>query len=101
MTFVVTLLYPPSSTSSFDEEYYKTKHMPLVQRTWGSIGLNSWAVTKLDPSSGYIIQCILYFASEAQFKTAFESHSKEIMGDIQNYSTEKPTTFAGPLVAES
>lgn len=101
MTYVVTLLYHPPPNSTFNEEYYKTKHMPLVQSHWGNIGLTSWSVTKLDPSSGYVIQCLLFFASEEQCNTAFESHSKEIMGDIKNYTTGGPTKFAGPLVAES
>jgi hypothetical protein len=50
---VATVLYPVTATSTFDYDYYMAKHMPLVEKTWGSQGLRSWSVIKLDPSGGY------------------------------------------------
>jgi hypothetical protein len=35
----VTVVYPQGV--KFNMDYYKSTHMPLVQKKWGSYGLNS------------------------------------------------------------
>jgi uncharacterized protein (TIGR02118 family) len=102
MPYSMTLLYPPGTDKTFDENYYTTSHMPLVQKTWGDKGLLSWFVSKLDPSTGYTIQCVLIWESEEKFKSAMGSaDAAKVMGDIPNYSSEKPVTYLGTQILQN
>lgn len=98
---IVTILYPKTSTSTFDMEYYLSKHMPLVQEKWGSKGLQSWSIAKVDPASGYCVHASLVFQSVEAFQTAAKEDGPSVMGDVQNFSSEHPLMVVGEQVASS
>ena len=49
---IVSVVYPKTETSTFDLNYYTTKHMPLVQRLWGGHGMVSAQVLQGTGSLG-------------------------------------------------
>jgi uncharacterized protein (TIGR02118 family) len=91
----VSVLYPSDSGESFDMDYYKTKHMPMVQRLCGSAckgiaaesGISSGAPGTTAP---FIAVGHLLFDSVEEFGAAFNPHAAEIMGDIPNYTKVQP-----------
>lgn len=98
MPVIVTLLYP---AVPFDNNYYLTKHMPMVASKWTSKGMTSWQVVELDSSSGYCVECIMEFESKESFAKAMEEDGKEVMSDIPNYTEGKPLQFLGAVTGKS
>ncbi|CAL3970433.1 hypothetical protein PZA11_006635 [Diplocarpon coronariae] len=102
MTVVITLLYP-KGTKEFDMDYYLTSHMPLVQKTWGGpAGLEKWEVVKLDPASGFVTKCLLYWESGEKARAAFGGpEAATVLGDIPNYCDVQPQQYGGEIVGSS
>ncbi|CAD6443665.1 cfd7a58a-c3a2-48dc-86e4-286ec6c79c84 [Sclerotinia trifoliorum] len=97
MSFIVTVIYPKTETSTFDLDYYMKTHIPLVQEKWGPHGLKNWTVTKLDESTGYSMQALLWFESkEAWANGAVEAPA--IMSDVPNFSSVQPLLVFGEEV---
>jgi uncharacterized protein (TIGR02118 family) len=91
----ISVLYPAKNGESFDMEYYRTKHMPMVQRLCGSACKGIAAeggVAGGTPGSPAPFTAIgeLLFNSVEEFQTAFTPHAAEIMGDIKNYTKIEP-----------
>jgi uncharacterized protein (TIGR02118 family) len=91
----ISVLYPAKNGESFDMEYYRTKHMPMVQRLCGSACKGIAAEGGLaggTPGSPAPFAAIgeLLFDSVEAFTTAFTPHAAEIMGDIPNYTKIEP-----------
>jgi len=103
MTTTVTLLYPTAKDGkAFDESYYISSHMPLVHSKWSTKGLTSWHVTHLDPSTGYVQQCTMFWESEEKMKECMGGpEAKQIMDDIVNYSSVAPVTLVGAEISRS
>ncbi|KAF5874363.1 putative ethyl tert-butyl ether degradation protein [Botrytis fragariae] len=98
MSVIVTVIYPKTETSTFDLDYYMKTHMPLVQEKWGPHGLKNWTVTKLDESTDYSMQALLWFESKEAWAKAGEAEGPTIMGDVPNFSSEKPLLVFGEEV---
>jgi len=96
MAFILTLLYP--KTEKFDMNYYLNSHMPLATKHFSSYGFVKWEVAELDPSSGYVAQCLLYFKDKEGADKSF-AEGAQVMADIPNYTDAKPLIVKGPSVA--
>ena len=91
----VSVMYPKTSSSKFDIDYYCNRHMPMVQKKLGSAlkrmavdhGLAGGAPGSAPP---YAAIGHLYFDSVEAFQAAFGPHAKEIMADIPNYTDVQP-----------
>lgn len=98
----VNVLYPAKEGAKFDLDYYLATHMPLVSKHWSGLGLKSWSVTKFGPESPYAISChMVWESSEAIQKALKEPSAAEIMADVENFASEKPTLIAGEVVGTS
>jgi len=91
----VNIFYPNDPSDSFDLEYYKTKHMPMVAeltapacRGWTvDSGLGGLAPGQPAPYSA--IGALLYDSVEAM-GAAFGPHAEKIMADVPNYTKTQP-----------
>ncbi|KAM3078037.1 hypothetical protein ACMFMG_002664 [Clarireedia jacksonii] len=92
---IITVMYQKTETSTFDMDYYMKTHMPLVQEKWGPYGLQNWTVTQLDGQDGWSVQALLWFDSLESFKKALDAEAPAVMGDIPNFSSEKPLLVKG------
>jgi uncharacterized protein (TIGR02118 family) len=101
MTIIVSVLYKQGTT--FDMDYYRSTHMPLVQEKWGPYGLKSWQVIQLPPDSPYIVQATLEWDSaEDVQKAQASSAAKDIFGDIPNFaSPADPVVISGQVLFSS
>ncbi|WP_423735875.1 EthD family reductase [Chitinophaga caseinilytica] len=90
----VTILYPNGEGMHFDMDYYKTKHMPMLQRLMG----DSLKAVKIDKGLGgrpgepipYLAIGYLYFERLSAYESTFGPNAKEILADIPKYTNIKP-----------
>lgn len=96
----VTVVYPKGC--SFNMDYYKSTHMPLVDEHWKPMGLKSWQILNLGEDAPYKICAILQWGSIEEFQKAASSDSaKIVLGDVPNFCDAEPTILAGPVVISS
>ncbi len=90
----VTVIYPKSETSTFDLDYYKAKHMPLVNRLWGAHGLVSVQALQGTGSLGgaapYEMIVLLEFPTQEDWLKAAGAHADEIMEDVPHFTNIRP-----------
>jgi len=99
----VSIMYPAGENARFDMDYYRTHHMPMVQRVLGAAckgftidrGLGGDA-----PGSPprYVAMGHLLFDSVEEFQTAVTPHIADITADIVNYTTAKPIIQISEIV---
>ncbi|WP_332878555.1 EthD family reductase [Massilia sp. S19_KUP03_FR1] len=91
----VSVMYPNGPDARFDEAYYRDRHMPMVKQLMGDY-CKSYAVDGAIPggvpaaNAPYIAIGHLFCDSVDAFQAGFGPHTKEIMGDIPNYTNQTP-----------
>lgn len=92
---VITVMYPSTGSTRFDESYYMQSHIPLVRQRWHSLGLTEVKVLRGVPgpegaAPTYTVLALLTFGSMDQFKDAAAQHGTEIFADIPNFTDAVP-----------
>lgn len=90
----VTFLYPKTDASTFDMDYYTSKHMPLLAATLGT-DCHSWGADKITSGPYEAIGWALVSNAEAW---AAATATGEIRADVGNYSTVFPVVVLGDVV---
>jgi uncharacterized protein (TIGR02118 family) len=91
----VSVMYPNTPGARFNHEYYRDKHMPLVQARMGE-HCKSYTVDKglaggtPGAPATYVAMCHLFCESVEAFQAGFGPHAKEILADIPNYTDQAP-----------
>ena len=84
----IAILYPKTDGATFDHDYYRTSHMPMVADRLGD-NCTGFGVDKvLDgpfEAIGY-----LHVDDLARFGESMGSHGAEIIGDVANYTSIAP-----------
>ncbi len=99
----VSVMYPNGPGKHFDHAYYRDKHMPLVKARMGS-ALKFYTVDKglaggtPGSEATYAAAGHLHFESIETFQAGFGPHTKEIMGDIPNYTDIAPVMQISEVV---
>ena len=98
----VTVAYPAKQGGTFDFDYYRDKHMPMVRRHLGDNAVSS-EISKGIAGAGTAaapFTCIgqVCFTSLERFHATLAQHGAEIMGDIPNYTNIAPTVQIEELV---
>ena len=94
--YILTVTYPRSKGSTFDFDYYRTRHLPEVGKALGQFGLGYASVLKgeetLDGKEpAYFAVAILSFATEQGARDAVASEgAKAVIDDIPNFTNCKP-----------
>jgi len=91
----VSVMYPNIPGARFDHDYYREKHMPLVKARMGEsckYYTVDRGVSGGTPGSEatYIGMCHIFCDTVQSFQAGFGPHTKEIMGDIANYTDISP-----------
>ncbi|CAO2655002.1 Nn.00g117350.m01.CDS01 [Neocucurbitaria sp. VM-36] len=86
----------------FDMDYYISTHMPMIERTWGPYGMQSWSIIQFPdpcPMSGqtppYLVQTTCYFDTVANLRTAFEKGASTTVPDVEKFSNVFPAVWVG------
>ena len=91
----VNVFYPGKEGARFDWAYYLDKHMPMVNRKFGSAAKGTSVEQGLaggTPGSppSFVAMAHFTFDSVEVFQAAFAPHAAEIMADIPNYTSIEP-----------
>jgi uncharacterized protein (TIGR02118 family) len=84
-----SVFYPEGEATTFDHEYYRSKHVPLCRETWQP------ARTEIDRGiNGPNVAAVhFYFATEDDLQQALAGRGTEaIMSDVSNYTSITPVT---------
>ncbi|WGY71374.1 EthD family reductase [Burkholderia cepacia] len=87
--------YPATEGSTFDRDYYLSKHIPLARTAWSEFGLQSAEIlfpsVAPQPFAGVVI---LKFTDQAALSAALSSaKTAEVIGDVPNFTNIAPTIF--------
>lgn len=99
----VSVMYPNQPGARFDHEYYRDRHMPLVQRLMGP-RCRYYTVDKglsggvADAPAVYVAQCHIFCDSVEAFEAGFGPHAQEILADIANYTDLAPVIQISEVV---
>jgi uncharacterized protein (TIGR02118 family) len=89
-------VYPRTPGATFDYDYYRTKHMPMVGERWAGAGLTGGeALLGKAAADGseppYFAIGIIHFDSDESLEAALNGqHASEIIGDIANFTSAAP-----------
>jgi uncharacterized protein (TIGR02118 family) len=91
----VSVMYPNGPDARFDEAYYRDRHMPMVKELMGEHCKfytvdKALAAGQSDANAPYIAMGHLFCESVDAFQAGFGPHTQQIMGDIPNYTNQKP-----------
>lgn len=91
----ISVIYPNGADAQFDAAYYRDRHMPMVKQLMGeyckSYGIDTaLAAGTVASDVPYIAMGHLFCDSLEDFQAGFGPHSKQILGDIPNYTNQKP-----------
>jgi uncharacterized protein (TIGR02118 family) len=87
----VSVMYPNGPETTFDIDYYKNSHLPMIAADLGdalkglelNVGLGGRTPGELAP---YVAIAHLTFDSLASFQSSFAPHAEKFAADIPNYS---------------
>jgi uncharacterized protein (TIGR02118 family) len=91
----VTVMYPGGEGKTFDMDYYKKNHMPLMQKLFGE-SMKFYTIDKglksgmPDTPLPYEVIGILYFDNIAGYDAGMKAHTDEIRDDIAKYTNIVP-----------
>jgi uncharacterized protein (TIGR02118 family) len=91
----VVILYPKSDDTTFDMEYYTTKHMPMFAEAIGD-ACTGWGVS--GPAHKYHAVAWATVDSKEAFDAAMTERGKEILGDVPNYTNTRAEMIIGEVV---
>ena len=92
----VSVLYPKTSESTFDMDYYVTKHGPLVVKLLTPMGMVKLEADEglgsAGPGQPAPFACIghMTFETVDAFQQAFGPNAPAILGDIPNFTNVEP-----------
>jgi len=101
----VSVMYPNGPEARFDDTYYRERHMPMVKERMGS-ALHYYTIDRAvagasaDANAPYIAMGHLFCDSVEAFQAGFGPHTKDIMGDIPNYTNQTPVIQISEVVVD-
>lgn len=87
--------YPLHDGASFDADYYRDTHIPLVEESWGPSGLTGaeilWPADGTQPLAAMVV---LRFRDGAAIDAAMGSPATAaVMADIANFTNIQPSIY--------
>lgn len=89
----------------FDEQYYVSRHLPLVGSVLGPHGVTNIEMVKIGPNPDgsqppYQVMFSAYFKSVAGLQQAMQDpRMPDVLGDIANFYDGTPEVLVGEVVA--
>jgi uncharacterized protein (TIGR02118 family) len=102
----VSIMYPNGPGARFDHDYYREKHLPLIQRRMGA-ALMYYTIDKglagatPDAPFPYLAMCHLICDSVEAYQSAFGPHAQEIRADIPKFTDRTPVRQISEVVVEN
>ena len=91
----VSVLYPTTEGATFDHDYYRDHHVPLVVKTWGLDG----AEIDRGLNGPYVAAVHFRFPSQDALNMAMQAEgTAAVMADVANYTTIAPVLQTSEMV---
>jgi uncharacterized protein (TIGR02118 family) len=91
----VSVLYPTTEGATFDHDYYRDHHIPLVVKTWGLDG----AEIDRGLNGPYVAAVHFRFPSQDAVNAAMQAEgTAAVMADVANYTTITPILQTSEIV---
>ena len=91
----LSVLYPTTEGATFDHDYYRDKHVPLVAKSWG---LDSYEIDK-GVDGPYVAAVHFMFPSTEAVSAAMASEGTgAVMADVANYTDIQPVLQTSEVV---
>lgn len=100
----VTVLFPRTSDSHFDMDYYLSKHVPMTKAKLQSLGfpveaqVDQGLGTVTGEPAPYAAIGYLLFEKMEDLQNGLTTHGAEIMADIPNFTNVQPQIQIGSIV---
>jgi|SRR5438128_4538204 len=94
--YIVTIHYPRNADSTFDFDYFRSRHLPEVGKAFGGYGLGYASVLRGEQSldggdPAFFATTILSFSTEEGARNAVKSDAAgALMADVANYTNVTP-----------
>lgn len=104
--FAVVMLYPQTSDSHFNFDYYISTHLPRIREIFKDLGLVraeiQAGIASAMPGSESPYSCICTFTFETLegYGQGFAQEGAWIMGDIHNYTNVQPLIQISNIMIE-
>lgn len=98
MAFLIYILYPRTPGTTFNYDYYTSKHAALATEIWGPYSARTHSVTKMDEASGYHLALVVEWDGKGKYEEAQkDARTKEIVEDIGSgrFTTAAPVFLEG------
>jgi uncharacterized protein (TIGR02118 family) len=103
----ITVLFPKTSDSHFDMDYYLSKHVPMTTERLQGLGFPVKAVVDQglstlagEPAPHAAIGHLLFEKME-DLQQGLATHGAEIMADTPNFTNVQPQIQVGSLVLDA
>jgi uncharacterized protein (TIGR02118 family) len=99
----VSVLYPNGEGRTFDHDYYRDRHLPMLADLVGD-ALKGYHIDRGVSGGGpdvpppFLAACHLLFETVEAYDARFGPHAREIMADIPNYTNTRPTLLISEIV---
>jgi len=91
----LSVYYPTTEGATFDHEYYRYKHVPLVVKTWGLDG----AEIDKGINGPHVAAVHFKFESPEALKAAMsDPGTSDVLADIPNYTTIQPVMQTSEII---
>jgi uncharacterized protein (TIGR02118 family) len=92
----LSVLDPTTEGATFDHDYYRTKHVPLAEQTWGLSG----SEIDLGVNGPYVAAVHFKFDSMDALGAAMGAPgTADVLADVANYTTIAPVMQTSEIVA--
>jgi uncharacterized protein (TIGR02118 family) len=91
----VSVFYPVTEGATFDHDYYRERHVPLVVRTWSPV------TAEIDKGvdGPHVAAVHLTFDSLGALQQAMAAEgTADVMADVANYTTIAPVLQTSEIV---
>ena len=101
----VSVMYPNVAGARFDHEYYRDKHMPLVQQLLGE-SCSYYTIDKglsgseAGSAPAYIAMCHIFSQSTEIYASGMDRSGKDILADISHYTDLQPVIQVSDVVID-
>ncbi|HEX4017830.1 MAG TPA: EthD family reductase [Frankiaceae bacterium] len=93
-----SVMYPSAEGSTFDKDYYVSKHVPLAVKTWGLD--SSAAQIDMGLNGPYVAAVHFVFEDNDAMGAALASPGTgDVMADVANYTNIEPVTQTSEIVS--
>jgi uncharacterized protein (TIGR02118 family) len=91
----VSVLYPSGEGTTFNHDYYRTTHVPLVEKAWNPVGAEIDKVI----NGPYEAAVHMTFTSLESFQGAMGSPlTGDVMADVANYTNITPVMQISEII---